>query len=59
MTKGEDAGLFVYLGGFENARWIPCSNCDEWWCRFHEKHVFECGCPGIEELGFDPYSEGY
>jgi len=52
------------------AQWIPCDNCDEYWCSIHWLHVFECACPGYEELlfpenietwrtnksvGFDPY----
>jgi len=38
--------------------WIPCRSCDEYWCVKHEKHVFECDCPPIEEWvekGTNPY----
>ncbi len=48
---------------FAGAQWIHCDNCDEYWCSIHWLHVFECACPGYEELlfpennsaGFDPY----
>lgn len=39
--------------------WIECDMCEEWWCSLHDSHVFDCICPGIEELvefGVDPYS---
>jgi len=38
--------------------WIPCDNCEEYWCTIHEKHAFECDCPPIEEWTVDPYNEG-
>ena len=36
--------------------WEPCACCPEFWCVEHGMHVFECPCPPIEELDFDPYS---
>lgn len=43
-------------------RWVPCPDCDEFFCTLHGEHVFECKCPTLEELIFDegiePYEEG-
>jgi hypothetical protein len=38
-----------------DAVWVPCHGCEDWWCRKHEKHVFECDCPPLEEWETDPY----
>jgi len=40
------------------ARWVPCEDCEEFWCLLHCEHAFSCPCPPVDELGFDPYSEG-
>lgn len=40
--------------------WGLCGHCDEYLCRIHEMHVFECKCPAIEvwaEHNLDPYSD--
>ena len=29
--------------------WIPCKNCDDWWCTIHGQHAFECPCPPADE----------
>ena len=40
------------------ACWIPCPNCDEFWCTIHDQHAYECPCPPIEEWGdADPYRD--
>lgn len=39
--------------------WIPCQDCDDYWCTEHGKHAYDCECPEIEvwaELGKYPYS---
>lgn len=28
--------------------WEPCPDCDEFICNLHQKHAFECDCPGVE-----------
>ncbi len=37
----------------------PCpGGCDDWVCESHRLHVFECPCPGYEDIlgmGWDPY----
>lgn len=39
--------------------WIPCPDgCDEFFCTKHRKHTYECSCPEIDELDFDPYVTG-
>lgn len=39
--------------------WVPCLDCDEYWCRIHDEHVWECPCPGIEDGYLSaPYDEG-
>lgn len=41
--------------------WIPCSDCDEFWCAIHNKHVADCPCPPIEawvRRKIDPYTTG-
>ena len=38
--------------------WIPCPDCDDYWCTEHGKHAYDCECPAIDvwaELGMDPY----
>jgi hypothetical protein len=40
------------------ARWIPCHSCDEWYCVDCRAHAFECDCGALEDLAFDPYTEG-
>ena len=39
----------------EQPAWGRCADCQEWWCNLHQKHVFECDCPPIEEWAHDPY----
>ncbi len=35
--------------------WVPCDNCDEWYCTIHGEHVHDCPCPPIDEWEYDPY----
>ena len=38
--------------------WVPCPDCDDFWCERHELHVCDCDCPPIEdwvEDGWWPY----
>jgi len=35
--------------------WVPCDNCEEFWCTVHLKHAWECPCAPIEEWETDPY----
>lgn len=44
------------------SQWFkPCpGGCDEYVCREHATHVFECSCPPWEDCldaGYDPYEE--
>jgi len=41
----------------QGAVWIPCDDCEEFYCTIHEKHVCDCDCPEIDEWGFSPYEE--
>jgi len=36
--------------------WVPCGDCDDYWCREHLRHVSECSCDPIEEWTRNPYS---
>ena len=42
------------------AIWIVCNMCEDWWCKQHKLHVFECECLPLEEFtethGFCPYT---
>jgi hypothetical protein len=38
--------------------WIECDLCEDFWCTFHDCHVADCPCPGVEQFitfGVDPY----
>jgi hypothetical protein len=37
------------------AAWIPCPNCDEYWCTIHSEHAWSCPCPPIEQWTINPY----
>ena len=40
--------------------WVKCPACEDYWCKKHWAHVYDCSCPPIEEW-FDqevnPYVE--
>jgi len=36
--------------------WSKCPCCDEFWCKQHDQHTFECDCLPIDEWDIDPYS---
>lgn len=38
------------------APWIKCQFCDEFWCTIHDQHACDCPCPPIDEWEIDPYS---
>lgn len=41
--------------------WRRCPDCEDWYCRAHHVHVFECDCPGFEyllDVDIDPYLPG-
>jgi hypothetical protein len=40
----------------KNPIWYYCSQCEDFLCSLHDKHVYECPCPPIEEWDVDPYS---
>lgn len=41
------------------AAWVPCGGCDDFYCRIHQAHAYDCACPAIEEWGdVDPYVTG-
>jgi hypothetical protein len=43
-------------------RWIRCADCEEYFCRVHQQHVFECPCPSVDEKaaeGVDPFDYYY
>lgn len=39
----------------QKAAWIPCPDCDDFWCNIHEMHTGDCECPPIDEWETDPY----
>ena len=42
-----------------NPAWIPCPDgCGNFLCTVHKTHVHDCACPPIDEMTFDPYTEG-
>ena len=38
--------------------WIPCPDCDDYWCTIHEMHTGDCPRPVIDEWITDPYTVG-
>jgi hypothetical protein len=43
------------------AAWVPCDDCDDFFCSIHKEHVADCACPGIEawaKRNIDPYTDG-
>ena len=30
--------------------WIPCPECENFWCTMHQIHAHDCICPAIEEM---------
>jgi hypothetical protein len=41
--------------------WIPCPDCDDFFCTLHGSHVADCPCPDIDSWaqdGLDPYTVG-
>ena len=41
--------------------WIPCPDCDDFFCTIHQEHVYDCACPELEawiDRGVDPYEAG-
>ena len=42
----------------QDPAWVPCTDCDEFWCNVHEQHAFDCPCPPIEDWTCDPYTTG-
>ena len=55
-TKGQ-GGRNLNVAAQE-APWIPCLCCEEYWCTIHQEHAFECPCPEIEEWPRSPYLSG-
>jgi hypothetical protein len=40
----------------QQAAWVPCELCDDYWCNIHGMHVCDCECPSIDEWGdINPY----
>jgi len=37
---------------------IYCKHCGEFLCVIHWQHAYDCPCPSVEELDYDPYAEG-
>jgi DNA (cytosine-5)-methyltransferase 1 len=38
--------------------WMPCPDCDDYWCRLHGMHAYDCPCPAIDvwaAQGLSPY----
>ena len=42
--------------GLHQGLWVKCC-CGNFFCQKHQKHAYECDCPPIEEMDFDPYFE--
>jgi len=44
---------FWYFGDVEEAdpylsgTWVPCPDCDDWFCTVHQEHAHECACPPV------------
>lgn len=39
------------------AAWVPCPDCEDYWCTVHQQHAYECPCPDIEEWTTSPYRD--
>ena len=37
------------------ATWIPCQDCENYWCVRHQTHVHDCDCLPIEGWTESPY----
>jgi len=37
------------------AIWVPCPDCDDYWCLKHKRHVYACQCLCIEHWSKSPY----
>jgi hypothetical protein len=33
---------------YEAGDWVPCLDCEGWFCLIHEQHAAECPCPPID-----------
>lgn len=42
----------------QSPAWVPCTHCEEFWCRIHQEHAFECACPALDDWTCDPYTQG-
>lgn len=46
----------VFARMAKKAAWVRCPDCDDYWCRIHAAHVYDCTCPAIDEWGDEsPY----
>ncbi len=34
---------------YRDGIWVRCPCCDDYWCRRHFMHAYDCACPPIEE----------
>ena len=65
-TQGQQLNYLSVCSGIEAASvaweplWIPCKDCEDWWCTVHHLHVFECECEDLDSFilnrNLDPYS---
>jgi len=53
---GQEGNATESDDGSEDAAWMPCPCCDDWWCNIHGMHTGECPCPEIDEWETDPYA---
>lgn len=40
------------------AAWHKCKLCEDYFCRVHKKHVYDCSCKGFQEWDIDPRDPG-
>ena len=50
-----EAGWNVVQVDIKIPAWVPCDDCEEYWCNWHNCHASECDCPPIDEWESDPY----
>lgn len=44
MSLEAEAAMFA-----AGVAWVECPDCEEYWCRIHGEHVYECPCPSVDE----------
>ena len=47
--------IYDEIRRLKDAFWVPCEDCENYWCVRHQQHVYDCDCLPIEEWLESPY----